>query len=306
MNAREIAYRVFAGELAGTSLETRGDDDASPSYAVTPLGLMVNRVFVAGRLIEKTKKGTEDDPSWNAVVKDVSGANFYLQAGKFQPEASASLAALEADDEPLLGVVAKIRTWTSEDGKTYVNLRPEHVYEIDSDAYNAWIAETAEDLWRRLNLVKVAVHNPEASVSELETKGLTHVEADGIVKALDHYDSPESSRYMKILQSALRHILPGKDVDFGIPDAAGEYDEPMPAPSKEPSSENEADAFDKKEFILGLVEKYDTGSKGAPRDEIERTAEGEGISANEVESLLDDLMNDGQIYEPNLGFIRKI
>lgn len=309
MNAREIAYRVFAGELAGSSLETRGDDEASPSYLVTPLGLMVNRVFVAGKLTEKTNKGTEEEPSWNAVVKDVSGSNFYIQAGRFQPEAATSLAAIDADEQPLVGVIAKIRTWTSEDGKMYINLRPEHISVIDAETYGKWIVEAAEDLWRRLNLVRTALSFPEASVQELQSKGLTHAEADGITRALDHYESPESQRYMRILLSALRRVLPGRDIDFGIPEDADDYvaETKTSAPkSAEPAETGGMDVFDKKDFILGLVEEYDTGSKGAPRNDIERRAEEEGISADEVESLLDDLMNDGQIYEPNLGYMRKI
>ena len=66
------------------------------------------------------------------------------------------------------------------------------------------------------------------------------------------------------------------------------------------------DAFDQKEYILSLVEEFDTGSKGAPRDDIEAKAAEKGISADAVETLLDELMNEGQIYEPNLGFMRKI
>ena len=66
------------------------------------------------------------------------------------------------------------------------------------------------------------------------------------------------------------------------------------------------DSLDKKDFILSLVEEFDTGSKGAPRDDIERKASEKGISPEDVESLLDELMNEGQIYEPNLGYMRKI
>ncbi len=51
---------------------------------------------------------------------------------------------------------------------------------------------------------------------------------------------------------------------------------------------------------------FDTGSKGAPRDDIEREAAAKGISPDAVETLLDELMNEGQIYEPNLGYMRKI
>lgn len=305
MNAREVAYRVFAGEIAGSSLEVKGDDEAAPAYLVTPLGLMLNRVFVAGRLTEKTMKGTDSEPVWNAVVKDVTG-NFYLQAGRFQPEAASAIADMDENENPYVGIVAKIRTWTNED-KTYVSLRPERIVRIDADTYNAWILDTAKDLWRRLNLVKTALSFPEATEEELTSKGLTAVEAEGIVRALDHYDRPESQRYAKMLQSALRQLLPEREIDFGLPEDVSDFREEI-QPSKPVESEDGSgmDSLDKKDFILSLVEEFDTGSKGAPRDDIERKASEKGISPEDVESLLDELMNEGQIYEPNLGYMRKI
>ncbi len=306
MNAREIAYRVFASELSGSSLEYKGDDEAAPAFLITALGLAVNRVFVAGKLTEKTMKGTDSEPVWNAVVKDVTG-NFYLQAGRFQPEAASAIADIDESDEPYVGVVAKIRTWTNDEGKTYVNLRPERVTVIDEATYKAWLLDAAKDLWRRLNLVRTALSFPEASVSELETKGMTHAEADSIVRALDHYDRPESQRYMGILQSAFRFILPGREIDFGLPESSDDYRDELPEAKSEPASDDSGmDGFDKKEFILGLVEELDSNTKGASRSEIEARASDRGISSEEVETLLDELMDEGQIYEPNLGYMRKI
>lgn len=307
MNAREVAYRVFAGEIAGSSLEIKGDDEAAPSYLVTPLGHMVNRVFVAGRLTEKTMKGTDNEPMWNAVVRDVTG-NFYLQAGRFQPEAASAIADMDEGENPLVGVVAKIRTWTNED-KTYVNLRPERIVRIDEDTYNAWLLDTAKDLWRRLNLVRVAMSlPPEATAEEIQAKGLTAAEADGFIRAMDHYDRPESQKYASMLQAALRQILPEKEIDFGLPESPSDYrDEVAPAKQQEiPTTEGGMDAFDQKDFILSLVEEFDTGSKGASRDDIEAKAMEKGIASDMVETLLDELMNEGQIYEPNLGYMRKI
>jgi RPA family protein len=306
VNAREVAFRTFAGEIAGSSLEIKGDDEAAPSYLITPLGLMLNRVFVAGKLTEKSMKGTDSEPMWNAVVKDVTG-NFYLQAGRFQPEAAAAIADIDEGEEPYVGVVAKIRTWTNNEDRTYVNLRPERIVRIDEDTYNAWLLDTAKDLWRRLNLVRTALTFPEASAKELQEKGMTESEADGIVRALDHYDRPESQRYMGILQSAFRFILPGKDIDFGLPESSDDYRDELPETKSEPASDDSGmDGFDKKEFILGLVEELDSNTKGASRSEIEARASDRGISSEEVETLLDELMDEGQIYEPNLGYMRKI
>ena len=305
MNAREIAYRVFAGEISGSTLEIKGDDESAPSYLITPLGLSLNRVFVAGRMTEKTMKGTDSEPMWNAVVRDPTG-NFYLQAGRFQPEAASAIADMDEGENPYVGVVAKIRIW-SNDERTYVNLRPERVVRIDEDTYNAWCLDTAKDLWRRLNLMKTALGFPEATADELATKGMTHTEAESIVRALDHYDRPESQKYAKMLQSALRQLLPEKDIDFGLPEDASDFQDELPIDKPESSEGTDGmDSYDAKEFILNLVEVLDSGPKGASRDDIEARASEKGITADMVETLLDQLMNEGQIYEPNLGFIRKI
>ena len=45
---------------------------------------------------------------------------------------------------------------------------------------------------------------------------------------------------------------------------------------------------------------------GTPRSEIDRRAAMEGISEAEVEEISDALMDKGLVYEPNLGYLRKI
>ena len=59
-------------------------------------------------------------------------------------------------------------------------------------------------------------------------------------------------------------------------------------------------------IILQLLEELDTDGKGAPRDELERRAEAEGISAIELEEISNTLMDKGLVYEPNLRYLKKI
>ena len=42
---REVAWRVFAGELNSSDLEVRGEGEKAPSYLITPLGAQINRLF---------------------------------------------------------------------------------------------------------------------------------------------------------------------------------------------------------------------------------------------------------------------
>ena len=60
------------------------------------------------------------------------------------------------------------------------------------------------------------------------------------------------------------------------------------------------------DIVLSLLEELDTDGKGAPRDELERRAEAEGISAIELEEISNILMDKGLVYEPNLRYLKHI
>ncbi len=59
-------------------------------------------------------------------------------------------------------------------------------------------------------------------------------------------------------------------------------------------------------MILNLLEELDTDGKGAPREELERRAEAEGISSIELEEVSNTLMDKGLVYEPNLRYLKRI
>ena len=60
------------------------------------------------------------------------------------------------------------------------------------------------------------------------------------------------------------------------------------------------------DIILNMLEELDTDGKGAPRDELERRAEAEGISSIELEEISNILMDKGLVYEPNLKYLKRI
>ena len=60
------------------------------------------------------------------------------------------------------------------------------------------------------------------------------------------------------------------------------------------------------DIILNMLEELDTDGKGAPRDELERRAEAEGISSIELEEISNVLMDKGLVYEPNLRYLKRI
>ena len=117
MNARETAWRVFATELNSTTLEIKATEEKQPSYIVTPLGAKINRVLIAGVMTEKENIGSEEEPMWIARIQDVSGC-FFINVGRFQPEASAAIADIEMPS--FVAAVGRVRTYTTDDQRVFV------------------------------------------------------------------------------------------------------------------------------------------------------------------------------------------
>ncbi|MDR0198436.1 MAG: glycerol dehydrogenase, partial [Methanomassiliicoccaceae archaeon] len=198
MIPRETAQRVFAGELNTSSLEKKGDEEKSPAYLITPLGTRINRVLVAGVLLDKQNIGSEEEPLWRARVEDVSGS-YFVNVGRYQPEAAASMAAIDAPS--FVAIIGKVRTYRPDETRTLVSIRPERIVRIDAAARQRIVLETAQLTWKRLNIMKTVLSLPEATVAELAERGMTKEEAEGAIEASDFYGTPDSSRYLKLIQN---------------------------------------------------------------------------------------------------------
>ncbi len=294
MNARETAWRVFAGELNSSSLEIKSEEEKSPSYLVTPLGAKLNRILITGVLLDKENTGTEEEPMWRGRIQDVSG-NFFINVGRFQPNAAASMADIEAPS--YVAVVGKVRTYTADDGRVFVTVRPETVTNIDERTRNLWVLEAAQSTWDRLVRMKDALRVQNAGRQDLVNKGFSQEDADGIISALEHYGIPESSKYLKLVQNSLRMLLPDRNIDLGLPEDIAD------APDEIVLGE---DTGKGKEFLLSLLEAMDMGELGVSMDVILKKAAENGMSPEEVEEASDALMDDGLAYEPKVGFLKAI
>jgi len=303
MNARETAWRVFATELNSSTLEIKATEEKAPSYIVTPLGAKINRVLVAGVMTEKENIGSDEEPMWKARIQDVSGS-FYINVGRFQPEASAAIADIEIPS--FVAAVGRVRTYTTDDQRVFVSVRPEHIVPITETVRNEWILETAKSTWKRLTATKKVLGMGDATEQDLIKAGMSPTEAFGITYALDNYGQmPDSTLYLKTIQAALRMLLPDRNVDLGFPeDYSDEPDEiEIPEGQNGGTGNNAAQLED---MILSLLEELDTDGKGAPREELERRAEAEGISSIELEEVSNTLMDKGLVYEPNLRYLKRI
>ncbi len=304
MMAREAAWRIFPGELTASTIERKGNDEKSPTYVLSPLGAMINRVMIAGVLTEVENKGSEDEPLWNGRINDPTG-NYYISVGRYQPEAAATMATLETPS--LVAVVGKVRTYTSNDGRVFISIRPERIVNITEEERYAWMLDASKSLWERLLNIKKALSDPNASVDSLKQMGFDEHDAESITMALDTYGVPDSSRYLKIIQTALRFLLPNNEVDFGLPENESDIPDEIDIPNNSlKSSDFGKDAESKEDIILRILQELDNDSRGVPVDEIKRRAEAEGITETEVEELSSALMDKGLVYEPNLNYLKII
>lgn len=297
---RETAWRVFSSELNTASYEIKAEAEKMPSYQLSRLGAMINRVLIAGVLTEKENVGSPEEPLWRGRIQDVASGTVYINIGRYQPEAAAAM----VDIEPpcLVAVVGKVKSYTTEDQRTYVSVRPERIIPIDENTQREWLLDTARSTWKRLVDMKTAMGTIDKSVAGLTKEGFSELSAKGISLALEQYGMPDSAMFLKSIQAALRTLLPDKNVDLGLPEDLSENPEEI---DLEPQSSGD-DSEDKEEIVLELLTELDIEGKGAPRDDLERRAEQEGISSMELEEITNTLMDKGVIYEPNLRYLKRI
>jgi len=299
MNMRETAWRAFAHEINSSTFTVKSEEEKAPSYQVSPLGAFINRVLIAGVLTEKENVGTEDEPMWRGRIQDIASGTIFINVGRFQPEASAEMADIEAPD--LVAVVGKIRSYTGDDGRVFVSVRPERIIRIDETTQKEWLMDTAKSTWERMLAMKKAIGTENADVQMLSTAGFTQHEAEGMMIAIQQYGGTDSAPLLSAIQAALRYILPDDNIDMGLPE------DPIDGGPDEIEFESEGDSSaDMEDTVLKLLDKLDTEGKGAPRDELEAEAEAEGISSMELEEVSNSLMDKGLVYEPNLRYLRRI
>ena len=178
MKTREVAWRVFASEYNASTLEIKGEGEKAPSYVVTPLGAMVNRVFIVGLLTDLQNLGTEGEPYWRALLSD--GMNkFYLFAGKYNPEATLVLSKLQPP--AYVAVVGKTRTYSPEEGKIFVSVRPEKIIRVEESVKDNWVLEAARSTLKRIDCLEEAMQMDSPTVDELTKMGYTRALAEGVV-----------------------------------------------------------------------------------------------------------------------------
>lgn len=287
---REVARRVFALEYNRSQHEDRGLEENAPNYVITPLGTSVNRLYFIGVMMSKTNTGTEDSPQFRVEVRDPTGT-FYLYAGQFQPEAISSL--MKLDTPALVGVVGKVRTFVREDGTFYASVKPESVFPVSVPQRDRWILQTAKFTMERLRAMKDGMEQEAPEVERLMEKGHPKRAAEGAVNGVGLYGNIDLEPYKEGLRSAIGLVMEGG----GEPIEETKEE----APAEEASEPRE----DVKEEILEMIKGL-SGEKGALYRDIITKCEEKGIDKIQLEETIQELLDEGQVYEPTIGIIKPI
>jgi uncharacterized protein len=163
--------RVFAGELAKTTLQVTGKNHLSPVF-ITPGGAACTGVFLIGAL---TRVDTYPGDFMEVWVADPTGM-FLLMPGR---QETAMREALQAIEPPVFIAVTGELQAIRRQNKTTVSVRPVDIRTADRTIRDTWIIRTAELTLERLCLMK--------SVLE-DTGGEMTVPGD-LRQAIHHYNS---------------------------------------------------------------------------------------------------------------------
>ncbi|ADB58697.1 hypothetical protein [Archaeoglobus profundus] len=146
---REVARRVFAYELNRSTYRFPREDEKSPTYVLTPLGVRVNRIFLVGALLDK-EEIKPDSGIWRIRVSDPTSA-VYGYVSRFQPDALESL--MEIDVPELVAIVGKVRTFEA-GARIFVSIRPEYIAPVESEVRDYWVYETAKHTIERIEAME--------------------------------------------------------------------------------------------------------------------------------------------------------
>ncbi|NLI74494.1 MAG: glycerol dehydrogenase [Euryarchaeota archaeon] len=295
MIMREPAWRVFASEFNASTLEFKGEGEKDPAYVITPLGAMINRLFIVGILTDVQNLGSEQEPYWRATVSDGTD-RFFIYAGRYSPEASNILSEIEPPS--FVAVIGKSRTFVSDEGRFYISVRAENILTVDEHIKDNWLLETIRATLRRIDATEEAMQMEVPTIESLVNLGYPAVLAEGVVRAMEHYEEPDVNRFRGTVLEALEQLLPDRGFDLPAP-----RDMPI---SPDEIEDEDLDDGEQEEVILSLIDELDSDKKGAPLAELIKEATSRGINEDELEEISNSLLDKGLIYEPTIGRMKRI
>jgi RPA family protein len=299
---RQHAFRVFASEFNDSMFELKLEGEMAPSFVISPLGGLLNRVFIVGVLTD-VENVSEGGDFVRAHVSDPTGV-FTIYSGQYQPELTKKLSMI--DVPAFVAITGKSRSYTPEDSDNlYVSIRPEQIQEVDVNVRDYWIIETCQRTKGRIEAIKEALKMTDVSSKELRKLGFSHVLSDGIEEALKRYEYVDVDKYVSMIKDALQYVETGSNQLTSDQDKINQDIKDISiSESKKEDSKNKDSGFQETEDTVLSVIKSCEGEEGASWDEITDKCEKAGLDNDTIEEALNSLMDKGLIYEPVLGTIK--
>lgn len=303
MNARETAWRMFSSEFNNATLDMSSGEERAPGYVVTPLGAKVNRLFIVGVVTDTENIGTGESPMIRARVADPAGS-YYLSAGQFQPDAMGVLKELKPPE--FVAVIGKGKVYAPDDTVRLLSVRPETVSRCDAALRDYWVYETCVSTLDRIEMMREVMKMDPPSAQEIGKLGYSKPLSEGALAAANHYKGTDLGSYEGLVIEALREILSAgnggiKEIDFEESVVSPDAKE-VEVGEKEEAVVSE----DEEEKVLQIVKSLDKDGKGAKWDEIVAAAKKKKIEKDRLEEIFTDLLDKGDIYEPELGRMKRI
>ena len=304
---REHAWRLFAAEYNDSMQEIKSEGEMMPSYVVSPLGAKVNRLFIVGVLTD-VEQVSEGGDFVRAHVSDPTGV-FTLYSGQYQPEVTEKLTMI--DVPAFVAITGKSRAYVPDDGdRLYASVRPEQIFEVNSDIRDQWILETCKRTKERVDAMKEALQMTNPDESELRKIGYSSVLSEGVSYAVKQYPQIMVNRYVDMIKDALQYLTEGpKPVEFSpspeslFSDEKTDFSRPDSKKATAPQMVETGVSEEQEETVLAVIRACE-GDDGASWDTITEKCEAEGLDADTVDEVLNALMDKGLIYEPVLGTIK--
>ncbi len=291
MSEREVAQRLFSKEFNDStlSLTSVSSDDASdmnsPNLLISPTGMRINRVFVAGVITEVENLGSEigkERDLWRARISDPTGV-FIVYAGQYQPEAAIFLSTVEVPS--YVAVVGKARIYEPEKGSVFISIRPEEINNVESTIRDRWVVETADLTLKRLDLLSevfsVVMHGGDLAES-MKLKGIDSDSSEAILDAIEFYGTDE--KYIFEFKQSMREALLSIKENAGVQMNQNEH------------AEN---------AIIEVLKELDKG-KGVLYSCLLEKVKSRGISEEVADAGVRSLLAKGECYEPKLGILKLI
>jgi hypothetical protein len=298
---REPAWRIFAGEYNDSTVVVKGSGEKTPSYIITPLGGMVNRLFAIGVLTD-VENVTEEGELIRAHISDPTGVFTLYSGQQFQQDATNQL--LQIDVPAFVAVVGKTRTYEPEEGSVYVSIRPEFIREVNAEVRDRWIIETCIQTKQRIEAVVEALKMNQPNEHDLRQLGYSRHLSEGVVTAITKYGDIDVNKYLALIKESLQYTIPSKEKFAEIEKKEQhEIKEQKNLKQQEKKTESTTDSKDTEQLVLETIKKLE-GEEGAPWDVIVETCKQKKLDENTIEEALTSLMDKGFIFEPVLGTIK--